>query len=203
MPCHAAAANNVFSSQEFDIKFEPLDSIHPKISTSSNFQSLSVVSQLNRLGDFDGIASIIQLKEMSHHYPPGSCDVDSHTKLDHHSDSGSKQMNSFTDEGIDEDAGGGLQHATADSSSHEMSNRPHVIGSDSDGSFRVQQDLSTIERHRSKMPTQKSCDLHQTSSCHFCESSVSELHNVYITGSGFTDTAGYIVCAVQSEQDQI
>lgn len=193
------------------MNFEPLESIDVTFSTHS--ESVSVVSQLNRLWDLDDAGTTAPttlppntiIIDTLHHSQLASSETNSclnpsselHYHVDSERDNGDKQTNAFTrTDGVLRQNGAPSSRLSAE----------EVLGSKLDVNFRLDGPLPTGDAHTSAAYPQRSFAPHQTAVHKFRQSSTSTLesdqaYNMVITGSGVTDS-GYIMCGAPAEKEQ-
>ena len=189
------------------MNFEPLESIDVKFSTYP--ESVSVVSQLNRLWDNTDTtthATLLQntvIVDTQRQSRSASSETDScinlssklHFLIDSERD---KPMNVFTrTDRVVHQNGDPLSHSSAEEVNDQLDSKLNV-------NFALKGALSTGETHISA--AQRFFAPHQTAVHSFHQSSTSILesdqtYTLDVTGGEVTDS-GYIVCSAQAEKDQ-
>lgn len=192
------------------MNYEPLESIDVQFSTYP--ESVSVVSQLNRLWDPDDTDTAVpttlpqntvidtQRQSRSTSSETESC-INPSSELPYHIDGErDKLKNAFTR------TDGDVCHDRDPSSLSSLEEVNDQLDSKLDVNFGLEGTLSTGDMHPSATYTQRFFAPHQTAEHIFRQSSASVLesdqtYSLDVTGGGVTDS-GYIVCSAQTEKDQ-
>lgn len=193
------------------MNFEPLESIDVRFSTYP--ESVSVVSQLNRLWDPDNTGTtapdtlpqntvIIDAQRQSQlaSSETDSCiNPSSELHVLYHIDSErDKQMNAFSHtDGVVRHNGDPLARSSPEEVNDQLGSKLDV---------RLEEALPTGDMYASTMFTSRFFAPHQTAVHKYHKSSASvesdQAYSLDVTSGGVTDSSGYIVCSAQAEKDQ-